>query len=142
MHFGLMNICIPVLARHFGDPFLRRALAVTSEEQPLADLFRDSRLNNVDENLKLMLILMWISAPHTPHDERDARTASFEFLLSCIDLRQITPRFLDPTLNDNRFNLPLEYREILLDAWKAAHSSFTCPYSSSSSPTCSADSPE
>uniref|UniRef100_A0A5K3G1I1 BACK domain-containing protein n=1 Tax=Mesocestoides corti TaxID=53468 RepID=A0A5K3G1I1_MESCO len=126
----MIDICVPVIAAHFGSINTEVTFHSATEVDSLSSLLSDDRLVGVAGAAKLRTIANWFEADSTANKanvaafvdvDDDSRDATFKDLIGAVDLSEITSDdFFEFCMSDSWISLPREFRDLISNAWKEA----------------------
>lgn len=88
-----MELCIPLMAKHFDDLCLRRDLLLQTTSDYLTILLENKQPKCVSEEVKFRAISKWLEAGFEMCD-LEKRAKEFTKMISKIDLTELSPQFL------------------------------------------------
>ncbi|KAL5968624.1 Kelch-like protein diablo [Taenia solium] len=93
LNSGLMELCIPLMAKNFDNLCLRRDLLLQTTSDYLAILLENKQPEGVSEEAKFRAISKWLGAGFEVGD-LEKRAKEFTKIVSKIDLSGLSPQFL------------------------------------------------
>ncbi|KAL5109546.1 Kelch-like protein 18 [Taenia crassiceps] len=90
---GLIELCIPLMAKHFDKLCFRRDLLLQTTSEYLAILLENNQQEGVSEEVKFRAISKWLEAGFEMRD-LEKRAKEFIKMMSKLDLTGLSPQFL------------------------------------------------